>query len=200
MLRKKICIYFSHFSMSKVSLLHNTLFNTFWPGFCSSEANTNLLIQLRWRQTLLCLWCDQFLIQAWSWLINGYFFILTHEGLSQCVIVQFHSMDSVGTVILIMSSHPEILHFRSQVQRCTWRMQCTVVTVTEEICHDRIRPTRTFAAGIFAKNNVSKTPYSGFPRHLASRQLNLSSSSHVLLCRTQANSSHFPKLCQLYNR
>ena len=34
--------------------------------------------------------------------------------------------------------------------------------------------------------------FQGFSRHLASRHLNLSRySSHVLLCRTQANSSHF---------
>ena len=35
----------------------------------------------------------------------------------------------------------------------------------------------------------------GFSRHLASRHLNLSRyTSHVLLCRTQANSSHFKKI------
>ena len=32
--------------------------------------------------------------------------------------------------------------------------------------------------------------FQGFSRHLASRHLNLSRYSHVLLCRTQANSSH----------
>ena len=38
---------------------------------------------------------------------------------------------------------------------------------------------------------VRARTFQGFSRHLASRHLNLSSSSHVLLCRTQANSSHF---------
>ena len=38
---------------------------------------------------------------------------------------------------------------------------------------------------------VGTRTFQGFSRHLASRHLNLSSSSPVLLCRTQANPSHF---------
>ena len=44
-----------------------------------------------------------------------------------------------------------------------------------------------------AKSPSTRT-FQGFSRHLASRHLNLSSSSHVLLCCTQANSSHFKEL------